>query len=170
MNRVTIYPKLSPRDWLDVFVSVGVAGVYVVVPLSLYAAMRAVLAESVANALALGLLTVWWVIFIRSLSLQIRGLELTIAGIGLIRKRGSPTFLEWGAIEEIRRATRKEMIREVRLRPGLGVRRWVPGWTTSDCYLIRWPGGRCYFPVPSARGFEDLLERMRGYGEPAVSG
>jgi hypothetical protein len=170
MNKVTIYPKLAPRDWLDVFVGVSVAALYVVGPLSLYAVMRVVLSEPAASALALGLLTGWWVVFIRSLSLQIRGLELTLRGIGLIRKRGSPTFLEWGRIQEIRRATRKEMISEVRLRPGLGVRRWVPGWTTSDCYLIRWAGGRCYFPVPSARDFEELLERMRGHVEPAVSG
>ena len=148
MQTLTFKPRVAPRNAADALITISVGLLQVLIMLGVPGMIALAVTRSVSGALLCVLaLNVVFVL------MAVTRLELTDAGIRLVRILGGPRFIAWDAIERVEEAPRSELIVRGWLWPMFPPREFSASLTSLGHYRIAY-GGRCvYFGPKDEAGF-----------------
>ena len=162
---IVIRPRILPRDFIDVCLSVSI-GLF---QTALFFGIPALLAFFVTRSLgvarihSLGVaLLAYCVAYGLFFLFVVRRLTVAADGLHFHRVLGSPKFLSWERISTVAIAPRKELILRGWLWPLFPSREITPSLSALRHYRISWDTGFCYYPPAHTEDFEQhIVTKLR---------
>jgi len=160
MEQVQIKPRIMPRDFIDYLILFGLGMLVILLHIALDSQGYPIFDAPGPGDSALGLyifLGLYALLLALLLLNTVWSITISDDGIKLNRIIGTPKFLKWGEIKEIRKATRKEVMRDAWFTFSM-LRRDASASTSSlHHYRISWGAEYYFYPPRDLNVFEKAV-------------
>jgi hypothetical protein len=154
IERRSFAPRILPRDGADLAVALAIAALQT----TWLFVLPSFFAGFLTHSSAIGECT-FFVLLAVFLSFSVEKITVDQDGLRFHRLFGSPKFLAWERIVEVKEAPRNELIFRGWIWPPFPPREMTACLSSIGHYRITWDDGYCYFPPADAPQFEALVAK-----------
>lgn len=152
MEPKIIKPQIGPRDIIDGRISALVGLVQMLLLFGIPCGITYMVTRNPFVVVA-----VFVAVYLSFLSFSVFRLEASVSGLYFKRLLGSPKFLRWDEIKEIKEVGRRELVLQGWLWPLFPAREMTPSLSSLHHYRITWGRRHCYYPPENPQEFEELV-------------
>lgn len=161
METIVIKPRIKPRNLIDGFISMLVS-----IPMALYLFVLPVtLVLFLSRSMILTILAYIIIPVVFSL-FCVWCITLSPDGIKFKRILGSPRFINWKDVVEIKEVSRRELVCKGWYWPPFPPREMTASLTSIGHYRIVWKNGFCYYPPSDGPSFERYVAEFQHKVQP----
>jgi len=158
MDALTIRPNLAPRSFADASITASL----LLLAVALLAGLGVTTAHALSLPSSLPIVAVALCLTLLARTRTVRAIHMNGAGIRFVRWYGTPDFLPWEQVQNIRPATRQEVIFQGWLQVPLHPREATASLSSEGHYRIEWENGFTFYPPLDESAFREAVLRWRG--------